>query len=152
VGYEEGVNYQRLFAAALLGLVARRSGKAHPDVFNILLQVLDDGRITDSQGRTVDFRNTVIVMTSNIGSEHILDLSGDNEQYERMHKRVLDGLRSHFRPEFLNRVDDIILFHTLSRSELRQIISIQIKRVQNLLADQKFLWSYHQLPKITWWR
>ncbi len=111
--------------------------KAHPDVFNILLQVLDDGRITDSQGKTVDFRNTVIVMTSNIGSEYILDLSGDDSKYEMMRKRVLEALRSQFRPEFLNRVDDIILFHTLNRSEMRQIISIQIKRVQNLLADQK---------------
>jgi len=138
VGYEEGGQLseairRRPYSVLLLDEVE----KAHPDVFNILLQVLDDGRITDSQGRTVDFRNTVIVMTSNIGSEHILDASGDDDKYERMQLRVLDGLRSHFRPEFLNRVDDIILFHTLSRSELRQIIGIQIKRVQNLLADQK---------------
>ena len=111
--------------------------KAHPDVFNILLQVLDDGRITDSQGRTVDFRNSVIVMTSNIGSEHILDVAGDDRKYDQMQTKVLEALRSHFRPEFLNRVDDIILFHTLKRSELRQIVAIQIKRVMNLLADQK---------------
>jgi ATP-dependent Clp protease ATP-binding subunit ClpB len=111
--------------------------KAHPDVFNILLQVLDDGRITDSQGRMVDFRNTVIVMTSNIGSEHILDVSGDDSKYETMKKRVMDNLRSHFRPEFLNRIDDPILFHTLSRSEMRHIIRIQLKRVENLLRDQK---------------
>lgn len=138
VGYEEGGQLseairRRPYSVVLLDEVE----KAHPDVFNILLQVLDDGRITDSQGRLVDFRNTVIVMTSNIGSEHILDVSGDDGKYDMMQKRVLDALRSHFRPEFLNRVDDIILFHTLNRSELRQIITIQIKRVQHLLADQK---------------
>jgi ATP-dependent Clp protease ATP-binding subunit ClpB len=111
--------------------------KAHPDVFNILLQVLDDGRITDSQGRAVDFRNTVIVMTSNIGSEYILDVSGDDTKYEKMQTRVTDSLRSHFRPEFLNRVDDIIIFHALSRTEMRHIIRIQLKRVEKLLRDQK---------------
>ena len=137
VGYEEGGQLseairRRPYSVVLLDEVE----KAHPDVFNILLQVLDDGRLTDSQGRTVDFRNTVIVMTSNIGSEHILNLE-DDSQYEVMRKRVTDALRSHFRPEFLNRVDDIILFHTLDRSELRQIITIQIKRIQQLLSDQK---------------
>jgi len=138
VGYEEGGQLseairRRPYSVVLFDEVE----KAHPDVFNILLQVLDDGRITDSQGRLVDFRNTVIVMTSNIGSEHILDVSGDDSKYQIMHKRVLDALRSHFRPEFLNRVDDIILFHTLNRSELGQIIRIQLKRVQKLLAEQK---------------
>lgn len=138
VGYEEGGQLsetirRRPYSVVLLDEVE----KAHPDVFNILLQVLDDGRITDSQGRTVDFRNTVIVMTSNIGSEHILDVAGDDRKYEMMQKRVLDALRSHFRPEFLNRIDDIILFHTLNRGELGQIIRIQLKRVQNLLGDQK---------------
>ncbi len=138
VGYEEGGQLseairRRPYSVVLLDEVE----KAHPDVFNILLQVLDDGRITDSQGRTVDFRNTVIVMTSNIGSEHILDVSGDDTKYELMQRRVLDALRSHFRPEFLNRVDDIILFHTLNRSELSKIVGIQIKRVQKLLDEQK---------------
>ncbi len=138
VGYEEGGQLseavrRRPYSVVLLDEVE----KAHPDVFNILLQVLDDGRITDSQGRTVDFRNAVIVMTSNIGSEHILDVAGDDRKYEKMQTKVLEALRSHFRPEFLNRVDDIILFHTLKRSELRQIVAIQIKRVMNLLADQK---------------
>jgi ATP-dependent Clp protease ATP-binding subunit ClpB len=99
--------------------------------------VLDDGRITDSQGRTVDFRNTIIVMTSNIGSEHILGVAGDDSQYEEMRKRVTDALRKHFRPEFVNRVDDNIIFHTLSRAELRQIVTIQLKRIERLLADQK---------------
>ena len=111
--------------------------KAHPDVFNVLLQVLDDGRITDSQGRLVDFSNTVIVMTSNIGSEYILDVAGDDSKYEEMYKRVMAGLRKHFRPEFLNRVDEIILFHTLRKNELRQIVEIQVKRIERLLAEQK---------------
>jgi ATP-dependent Clp protease ATP-binding subunit ClpB len=138
VGYEEGgqlseVVRRRPYSVVLLDEVE----KAHPDVFNILLQVLDDGRITDSQGRTVDFRNTVIVMTSNIGGDRILDFSGDDSRYEEMRKQVMDALRKHFRPEFLNRVDDIILFHTLSRNELRQIVGIQLKRIHSLLADQK---------------
>ncbi|WP_414577886.1 ATP-dependent chaperone ClpB [Anabaena sp. CCY 9402-a] len=138
VGYEEGGQLSEAvrrhpYSVVLLDEVE----KAHPDVFNILLQVLDDGRITDSQGRTVDFRNTVIVMTSNIGSEHILDVSGDDSKYETMRTRVMEALRSHFRPEFLNRVDDIILFHTLSRAEMQQIIRIQLKRVENLLREQK---------------
>ncbi len=111
--------------------------KAHPDVFNILLQVLDDGRITDSQGRKIDFRNTVIVMTSNIGGEYILDVAGDDSRYEEMHRRVMGALRSHFRPEFLNRVDETILFHALDKSELRHIVGIQVKRLMRLLVDQK---------------
>ncbi|WP_315790575.1 ATP-dependent chaperone ClpB [Fischerella sp. JS2] len=138
VGYEEGGQLseairRRPYSVVLLDEVE----KAHPDVFNILLQVLDDGRITDSQGRTVDFRNTVIVMTSNIGSEHILDVSSDDSQYEKMRNRVMDALRSHFRPEFLNRVDDLIIFHALNRSEMRQIVRIQLKRVEYLLREQK---------------
>jgi ATP-dependent Clp protease ATP-binding subunit ClpB len=138
IGYEEGGQLseairRRPYSVVLLDEVE----KAHPDVFNILLQVLDDGRITDSQGRTVDFRNTVIVMTSNIGSEHILDVSSDDSQYEKMRNRVMDALRSHFRPEFLNRVDDLIIFHALNRSEMRQIVRIQLKRVEYLLREQK---------------
>jgi ATP-dependent Clp protease ATP-binding subunit ClpB len=138
VGYEEGGQLSEAvrrhpYSVVLLDEVE----KAHPDVFNILLQVLDDGRITDSQGRVVDFRNTVIVMTSNIGSEYILDVSGDDTKYDMMQTRVTDALRSHFRPEFLNRVDDIILFHALSRSEMSDIIRIQLKRVEKLLREQK---------------
>ncbi|BAY36983.1 endopeptidase Clp ATP-binding chain [Nostoc sp. NIES-2111] len=145
VGYEEGGQLSEAvrrhpYSVVLLDEVE----KAHPDVFNILLQVLDDGRITDSQGRTVDFRNTVIVMTSNIGSEHILDVSGDDSQYETMRNRVMDALRSHFRPEFLNRVDDTILFHTLSRDEMRHIIRIQLKRVESLLREQKISFEISQ--------
>jgi ATP-dependent Clp protease ATP-binding subunit ClpB len=138
VGYEEGGQLsdairQHPYSVLLLDEVE----KAHPDVFNILLQLLDDGRITDSQGRTADCRNTVVVMTSNIGSEHILDVSGDDSKYDEMQKRVMNALRSHFRPEFLNRVDDIILFHPLSVKELRQIVGIQLQRVHRLLEDQK---------------
>ena len=138
VGYEEGGQLSEAvrrhpYSVVLLDEVE----KAHPDVFNILLQVLDDGRITDSQGRTVDFRNTVIVMTSNIGSDHILDVAGDESQFEEMQERVLSALRGHFRPEFLNRVDDLIIFHPLSKDELRAIVEIQLKRLYKLLADQK---------------
>jgi ATP-dependent Clp protease ATP-binding subunit ClpB len=138
IGYDEGGQLseairRRPYSVVLLDEVE----KAHPDVFNILLQVLDDGRITDSQGRVVDFRNTVIVMTSNIGSEYILDLAGDDSRYEEMRQRVDHALRSHFRPEFLNRVDDLILFHTLERDQLKAIVKIQIQRVQQLLAAQK---------------
>ncbi len=138
VGYEEGGQLseairRRPYSVLLLDEVE----KAHPDVFNILLQVLDDGQITDSQGHVVDFRNTVIVMTSNIGSDHILDVAGDDSRYEEMRTRVMLVLRSHFRPEFLNRVDDIILFHPLGRAELREIVGIQLKRIHRLLADQK---------------
>ena len=111
--------------------------KAHPDVFNVLLQVLDDGRVTDSQGRTIDFCNTVIIMTSNIGSQYILDVAGDDSQYEEMSRKVFEALRSHFRPEFLNRVDEITLFHALGKDELRQIVGIQFQRIIRLLADQK---------------
>jgi ATP-dependent Clp protease ATP-binding subunit ClpB len=138
VGYDEGGQLSEVvrrnpYSVVLLDEVE----KAHPDVFNILLQVLDDGRITDSQGRLVDFRNTVIVMTSNIGSDHILDLAGDDTRYEEMRKRVMMALRKHFRPEFLNRVDEIILFHALTRSQLSGIVKIQVKRLEKLLAEQK---------------
>jgi ATP-dependent Clp protease ATP-binding subunit ClpB len=138
VGYEDGGQLteavrQHAYSVLLLDEVE----KAHPDVFNILLQMLDDGRVTDSQGRTVDFRNVVVVMTSNIGSDHILDVAGDERQYEEMRKRVLQALRSHFRPEFLNRVDDLILFHPLSLKELQQIVGIQLQRLRRLLAQQK---------------
>lgn len=138
VGYEEGGQLseavrRRPYSVVLLDEVE----KAHRDVFNILLQVLDDGRITDSQGRTVDFRNTIIVMTSNIGSEHILNVSGDDADYDKMQSRVLVSLRKHFRPEFLNRIDDLIIFHTLKREELRHIVTLQIQRLQKLLEEQK---------------
>ncbi|MEL7503322.1 MAG: ATP-dependent chaperone ClpB [Cyanobacteria bacterium J06554_6] len=138
VGYEEGGQLTEAvrrhpYSVLLLDEVE----KAHADVFNVFLQILDDGRVTDSQGRTVDFRNTIIVMTTNIGSDDILEVAGDDSQYEEMQTRVTAALRSHFRPEFLNRVDDIILFHPLSKDELRSIVVIQLKRIHQLLADQK---------------
>ncbi|NJR51316.1 MAG: ATP-dependent chaperone ClpB [Leptolyngbyaceae cyanobacterium CSU_1_3] len=138
IGYEEGGQLaeairRKPYSVVLLDEVE----KAHPDVFNILLQVLDDGRITDSQGRTIDFSNTVVVMTSNIGSEHILDISGDDSKYDEMQTRVMNALRKHFRPEFLNRIDDTILFHPLTRSELGEIVVLQLRRIQGMLSDQK---------------
>jgi ATP-dependent Clp protease ATP-binding subunit ClpB len=138
VGYDEGGQLseairRRPYSVILFDEVE----KAHPDIFNVLLQVLDDGRITDSQGRTINFCNTVIIMTSNIGSDRILEFSGDDTRYDEMEKQVMGALRSHFRPEFLNRVDDVILFHSLGREDLRQIVGIQLKRVERLLSEQK---------------
>ena len=140
VGYEEGGQLSEAvrrhpYSVVLLDEVE----KAHPDVFNILLQVLDDGRITDSQGHKIDFRNTVVIMTSNIGSDHILELAGDDDRYDDMRNKVLKALRKHFRPEFLNRIDDLILFHSLRKEELRRIVALQIRRVQKRLSDQKLV-------------
>ncbi len=137
VGYEEG--------GALTEAVRRRPyqvvlfdeiEKAHPDVFNVLLQVLDDGRLTDGQGRTVDFRNTLIVMTSNLGAEYLVQL-GENEDTDKVRDLVMAEVRSHFRPEFLNRVDEIILFHRLKREHMGRIVDIQMLRLQKLLEDRK---------------
>ncbi|MGY6528302.1 MAG: ATP-dependent chaperone ClpB [Cyanobacterium sp.] len=138
VGYEEGGQLseairRRPYSVVLLDEVE----KAHRDVFNILLQVLDDGRITDSQGRLVDFRNTIIVMTSNIGSEYILNLGDNDTNYEQMRTQVLTSLRKHFRPEFLNRIDDLIIFHSLKKEELRHIVTLQLARLQSLLGEQQ---------------
>ncbi len=108
--------------------------KAHSDVFNILLQILDDGRLTDSQGRLVDFRNSVIIMTSNIGSHMILERSGGD--WDAIESDVTAELRRHFRPEFLNRVDDIIVFRPLGRAELRSIVDLQLARLHHLLRDR----------------
>ena len=137
VGYEEGGQLteairRRPYAVILFDEIE----KAHPDVFNVMLQILDDGRVTDAQGRTVDFKNTVIIMTSNIGSQFILDVAGDNSQYQEMSSRVMELLRSSFRPEFLNRIDEIIIFHALEKSELREIIKIQIQRLEKRLVDK----------------
>ena len=132
VGYDEGGQLteavrRRPYSVVLFDEIE----KAHPEVFNVLLQVLDDGRLTDSQGRTVDFKNTVIIMTSNLGSQHILDVAGVDEEVER---RVREVLRQHFRPEFLNRVDEIVIFHALQPSQLTSIIEIQLGRLRKLLA------------------
>jgi ATP-dependent Clp protease ATP-binding subunit ClpB len=138
VGYEEGGQLseairRRPYSVVLLDEVE----KAHPEIFNILLQVLDDGRITDAQGRTVNFCNTIIVLTSNIGSEYIVDVPEEDDQYLEMQMQVLAALRSHFRPEFLNRIDEITLFHTLNRQQLGEIVKIQLQRIETLLAEQK---------------
>ncbi len=110
--------------------------KAHPDVFNVLLQVLDDGRLTDGQGRTVDFKNTLIIMTSNIGAEYLVNLA-EGKDVEEARPYVMAEVRQKFRPEFLNRLDDIILFHRLQRSQMAEIVDIQMVRLKKLLADRK---------------
>jgi ATP-dependent Clp protease ATP-binding subunit ClpB len=107
--------------------------KAHPDVFNVLLQILDDGRLTDAKGRTVDFKNTVLIMTSNLGSREIQDADGDEEE---VREAVLQELRASFKPEFLNRVDDIVIFHQLSRDQIGQIIDVQLERLLAMLAER----------------
>ena len=137
VGYDEG--------GALTEAVRRRPyqvvlfdevEKAHPDVFNVLLQVLDDGRLTDGQGRTVDFRNTILIMTSNLGSEFLAS-QGEGDDVEEARPMVMDVVRRHFRPEFLNRIDEIILFKRLGRAEMDNIVDIQLQRVEKLLADRR---------------
>ena len=138
VGYEAGGQLteavrRRPYAVILFDEVE----KAHPDVFNVMLQILDDGRVTDGQGRTVDFTNTVLILTSNIGSQSILELAGDQDQYKEMERRVNDALHAHFRPEFLNRLDETIIFHSLRREELRQIIALQVNRLRERLEDRK---------------
>jgi ATP-dependent Clp protease ATP-binding subunit ClpB len=110
--------------------------KAHPDVFNILLQILDDGRLTDSQGRTVDFRNVVIIMTSNVGSHYILEHAGDAD-WGAVEKRVMEELRRGFKPEFLNRVDDIVVFRPLGVEQIEHIVDLQLEHLRKLLADRK---------------
>jgi ATP-dependent Clp protease ATP-binding subunit ClpB len=106
--------------------------KAHPDVFNVLLQILDDGRVTDSQGRVVNFKNTIIIMTSNIGSHLIADVNGD-DGYERIKNTIHNELRKHFRPEFLNRVDELVIFHPLGKGHIRGIVDIQLQRFRERL-------------------
>ncbi len=137
VGYEEGgvlteAVRRRPYQVVLFDEVE----KAHGDVFNILLQVLDDGRLTDGQGRTVDFTNTIIILTSNLGSQYLAGL-GEDEPVEKVEPQVMDVVRAHFRPEFLNRLDEIILFHRLSASHMGPIVDIQVKRLQALLAERK---------------
>ena len=135
VGYDEGGQLteavrRKPYSVVLLDEIE----KAHPEVFNVLLQVLDDGRLTDGQGRVVDFRNTILIMTSNLGSQYILDVAEVNEEVER---RVREVLRQHFRPEFLNRVDEIVVFHALDRTQLREIVDIQLERLRKLLRDRQ---------------
>jgi ATP-dependent Clp protease ATP-binding subunit ClpB len=110
--------------------------KAHSDVFNVLLQVLDDGRLTDGQGRVVDFSNTLIILTSNLGSQYLSNITEDQSVAD-VEPQVMDAVRAHFRPEFLNRLDEIILFHRLSQEHMAPIVDIQVERVQRLLKDRK---------------
>jgi ATP-dependent Clp protease ATP-binding subunit ClpB len=138
VGYEEGGQLteavrRRPYAVILFDEVE----KAHPDVFNVMLQILDDGRVTDGQGRTVDFTNTVLILTSNIGSQSILDLAGDPGRHSEMEALVNGALRGHFRPEFLNRLDETIIFHSLKQEELREIVELQVQRLAKRLDDKK---------------
>jgi ATP-dependent Clp protease ATP-binding subunit ClpB len=138
VGYDEGGQLteavrRRPYAVILFDEIE----KAHADVFNIMLQILDDGRVTDAQGHTVDFKNCVIIMTSNIGSQYILDVAGDEDRYTEMRNRVMEAMRSNFRPEFLNRIDDTIIFHGLQKSELRKIVQLQVARLGKRLGDRK---------------
>jgi ATP-dependent Clp protease ATP-binding subunit ClpB len=111
--------------------------KAHHDVFNVLLQMLDDGRLTDSQGRTVDFKNTVLIMTSNIGSPQILEAQQRGASHEQVRSVVMGELRQHFRPEFLNRVDELVVFHPLGTEHLIKIVEIQLERLRNRLAERR---------------
>jgi ATP-dependent Clp protease ATP-binding subunit ClpB len=139
VGYEEGGQLteavrRKPYSVVLLDEIE----KAHPDVFNVLLQVLDDGRLTDGQGRTVNFKNTVIIMTSNIGSQLILEVrDADERSYQRMREQVLEALRRQFRPEFLNRVDEIVVFRALTEAELGKIVEIQLEGLRRRLGERR---------------
>jgi ATP-dependent Clp protease ATP-binding subunit ClpB len=137
VGYEEGgvlteAVRRRPYQVVLFDEVE----KAHGDVFNVLLQVLDDGRLTDGQGRTVDFSNTIVILTSNLGSQFLTNLA-DGQRVEDVEPQVMEIVRAHFRPEFLNRLDEIILFHRLAADHMAPIVDIQVGRVAKLLADRK---------------
>jgi ATP-dependent Clp protease ATP-binding subunit ClpB len=140
VGYDEGGQLteavrRRPYCVILFDEIE----KAHPDVFNVMLQILDDGRLTDGHGRTVDFKNSVVIMTSNIGSQVILGYRGgtDDDAYDAMKREVLEAMRGHFRPEFLNRIDEIVVFHGLTREQLKQIVEIQLGRLRQRLVERK---------------
>ena len=154
VGYEEGGQLteavrRRPYAVVLFDEIE----KAHHDVFNVMLQVLDDGRLTDGQGRTVDFKNAIVIMTSNIGSQRILDYRGgfEDESYERMKEAVLEEMRHHFRPEFLNRVDEIIVFHALSEEHLKQIVEIQLGRLRAAPGGSPHYAATYRIPRARIW-
>jgi ATP-dependent Clp protease ATP-binding subunit ClpB len=146
VGYEEGgylteAVRRKPYSVVLFDEVE----KAHPEVFNVLLQILDDGRLTDGKGRTVDFKNTVLIMTSNIGSQFIQDLGAGD--YEEMRRRVLEALRAHFKPEFLNRVDDVVIFHSLTVENIKEIVEIQLRNLKKRLSDRKIHLSLSERAK-----
>jgi ATP-dependent Clp protease ATP-binding subunit ClpB len=137
VGYDEGgVLTEAVRRRPYQVILFDEVEKAHPDVFNVLLQVLDDGRLTDGQGRTVDFRNALIVLTSNLGAEYLASLR-DGETAEAAREQVMQAVRSAFRPEFLNRLDEIILFRRLGREQMKDIVEIQLGRLRKLLADRR---------------
>jgi ATP-dependent Clp protease ATP-binding subunit ClpB len=138
VGYEEGgqlteIVRRRPYSVILLDEVE----KAHPDVFNVLLQLLDDGRLTDGQGRTVDFKNTVVILTSNIGSHHYGDSFLEAEKFEEVKTKVIEELKFHFRPEFINRLDDIVVFRALGVPQIKQIVEIQLAGLVDRLKDRR---------------
>ena len=139
VGYEEGGQLTEAVRRKPYSVVLfDEIEKAHPDVFNVLLQVLDDGRITDSQGRTVDFKNTILIMTSNIGSPYLLDGIDENGQIRpEAQTQVMDDLRAHFRPEFLNRLDEIIMFKPLTKANIGNIVDLMVKDLDKRLSDQE---------------
>src|SRR5205814_7263156 len=137
VGYEEGGHLTETVRRKPYSVILfDEIEKAHPVVFNVLLQVLDDGRLTDGQGRTVDFKNTLIVLTSNLGSAHLAALK-DGEPAETVREPVMEEVRRAFRPEFLNRLDEILLFSRLSRANMTEIVEIQLNRLSKLVADRK---------------
>ena len=139
VGYEEGGQLTEAVRRKPYSVVLfDEIEKAHPDVFNVLLQVLDDGRITDSQGRTVDFKNTILIMTSNIGSPYLLDgIDESGEIKPEAEELVMNDLRAHFRPEFLNRLDEIIMFKPLTKQNIGMIVDLMVKELDKRLADQE---------------
>ncbi len=138
MGYEEGgqlteIVRRKPYSVILLDEIE----KAHPDVFNVLLQLLDDGRLTDGQGRTVDFKNTVVILTSNIGSHHYGENYSEGDQFETIKTKVLDEMRHHFRPEFINRLDDIVVFKSLGVEQIKKIVEIQLEQLSARLADRR---------------
>ncbi len=149
VGYEEGGQLTEAVRRKPYSVILfDEIEKAHHDVFSIFLQIMDDGRLTDSHGRTVDFKNCIIIMTSNIGSQYILDTVGaDEESYERMCQRVLEAMRQHFRPEFLNRVDEILVFRSLTEEQLAQIVEIQVRWLQRRLEDRRISLEFSEESK-----
>jgi ATP-dependent Clp protease ATP-binding subunit ClpB len=137
VGFEEGgLMTNKVKRKPYSVLLFDEVEKAHPDIFNILLQVLDDGRCTDSQGQTVDFTNTIVILTSNLGAKNIADFTSDT-QYDEMRAKVMEAVKGHFRPEFINRLDEVVIFHRLTRETMRPIVDIQVKRLQRLLDERK---------------
>jgi len=139
VGFEEGGQLteavrRKPYSVVLFDEVE----KAHPDVFNIMLQILDDGQLTDGKGRTVNFKNTIVIMTSNIGSQLILEIRGaDEKNYTRMREQVLEALRRHFRPEFLNRIDEVVVFRALTEEQLSRIVEIQLDLLRKRLMERR---------------